>query len=499
MVKKILPDEILSCDLSDDEYLNEIASLGYEEERLDYKEKYDFSTKQAKQKSKVDLVCDIVSMANTFGGYILIGIKENEDKSFTIDRVDSDCSRKITNANIHNWLNSFVDVNLKINVKTFQINSFDLIAVCVAKYSEPPIVFNNHGQYSDENQKQIYKFRADEIFVRHGEKSERAKQADHNRFRKEIKNVLSKSLPQINLLEDTEEESQHKLEQLLINEIPFNLRKEFTKVIKNFQSLKIRKNYIELEEEPDEYFVKFLRNLFAVWVASCDYSKDNKLAEELTGSIYDLYSRINSYNPNYFAFDCLWYQSKIIFLAFLMGAFAVFQNKPEYSKLLLYKTNDFDKEFSRRNWFRYIHLMLARNNNLDNGGILGMSLKFTKLSQFILDQFISEEEIKSYLIQFDFLQCFQSILVDYKINKMYSYELCWPSFKVYRKELTEPIIEKIIETYDKGVWVEQIDYELCFDIINFVDQYVASQNQKLYGDWTLGFWNSKIIKEFFKS
>jgi len=55
---------VVDGDLSP-ERMRSLTELGREEERLDYKKFLDISSKSAQKRAKVELVCDLVSMANT--------------------------------------------------------------------------------------------------------------------------------------------------------------------------------------------------------------------------------------------------------------------------------------------------------------------------------------------------------------------------------------------------------------------------------------------------
>jgi len=65
---------VLDGDLSKERLLS-LIRLGREEEALDYKRSYDLTGTITKD--KVEMARDVVAMANTSGGYVLLGVDEN--------------------------------------------------------------------------------------------------------------------------------------------------------------------------------------------------------------------------------------------------------------------------------------------------------------------------------------------------------------------------------------------------------------------------------------
>jgi len=183
---EITPQIVLDGDLSK-EKIEKILSLGHEKNCLDYKEKFDFCSKNALKKSKIDLLCDIISMANGGGGYIIIGV--NEDKNtgkFKMVGVNEDNIKKITQENIQSWLEKYAIKTVDFALKVNEINKKNTIAIFV-NGSLLPVPFRVDGQYKESNGNEITKFRSGEIFVRHGSKSERANYADIINFMEKVR------------------------------------------------------------------------------------------------------------------------------------------------------------------------------------------------------------------------------------------------------------------------------------------------------------------------
>lgn len=68
---------VLDGDLSRDKLLA-LIGLGREEEALDYKRSYDLTGKSTKD--RVEMVRDVVAMANSSGGYIVLGVDEGRSE-----------------------------------------------------------------------------------------------------------------------------------------------------------------------------------------------------------------------------------------------------------------------------------------------------------------------------------------------------------------------------------------------------------------------------------
>jgi hypothetical protein len=110
---------VLDGDLSRERLLA-LIRLGREEESLDYKRSYDLTGKSTKD--RVEMARDVVAMANTFGGYIVLGVDErrtggrltyepvgiSEDhlKSLDIDRLKPQVER---------YLNVAVPIRLQVH------------------------------------------------------------------------------------------------------------------------------------------------------------------------------------------------------------------------------------------------------------------------------------------------------------------------------------------------------------------------------------------------
>jgi hypothetical protein len=70
---RVTSEVVLDGDLSEKKLLS-LLQLGREEEVLDYKRSYDLTGRVTKD--RVEMVRDVVAMANTSGSYIVLGVDE---------------------------------------------------------------------------------------------------------------------------------------------------------------------------------------------------------------------------------------------------------------------------------------------------------------------------------------------------------------------------------------------------------------------------------------
>ncbi len=131
-------------------------------------------------KDMLGLVADVVAMANTAGGRILIGtdgsaLPENHVKLFDSARLDDK-------------VNSYTEPN--VGGISSKLLSDEFLLVAVEKSRNPPHIFKRDGNYSDSEKNQSHIFRSRDIFVRHSSKTERATRSDLDRMFSERQKTL---------------------------------------------------------------------------------------------------------------------------------------------------------------------------------------------------------------------------------------------------------------------------------------------------------------------
>lgn len=152
------------------EKVEELLTRGRESAKLDYKSMFDPSDSC----HRFQLTKHIVAMANTVGGYIVIGVDDDGTPvgldAGEANRIDEATVRSQVSGSITPSLSIFVDSSVEWNGDRFAI-------VTVLPHKERILVFESDGQCHD-GQRQYHVFREGEVVVRHGSASERWNQED---------------------------------------------------------------------------------------------------------------------------------------------------------------------------------------------------------------------------------------------------------------------------------------------------------------------------------
>jgi len=133
------------------------------------------------------LVADIVAMANTAGGRIVVGTKGSVLSESHVKLFDS--------ARLDDKVNAYSEPNIG-GIRSSLING-DFLLIEVAKSASPPHVFKREGNYNDPEKGQLYIFRSRDILVRHSSKTERANRSDLDRMFTERQQALFKKVKMV--------------------------------------------------------------------------------------------------------------------------------------------------------------------------------------------------------------------------------------------------------------------------------------------------------------
>ena len=162
--------------LFSDDKLRELVTLGFESEELDYKLYVDLDSK----KCSLEICSDVMAMANTRGGYIIIGVAND------FSPVGLPPEFHIDQARIQQIVGTYLKPvpESKYLEKTLEINETrKKFAFIYVKPSDEPIVACKEGNYTEHpTNKTISCFRSADIFVRKGSSSQRADSDDLRRL-----------------------------------------------------------------------------------------------------------------------------------------------------------------------------------------------------------------------------------------------------------------------------------------------------------------------------
>ena len=320
----------------------------------------------------------------------------------------------------------------------------------------------------------------------------------------------------INILEISEKELEEKLFEIFKQQNSF-IETRFLKNIfaQIFITLKEeRKNFTDrslLIENLNKVFIPYLNRIFIIWKISNIYNAFD-FAERMIDFLHKLYIELFvdlNFDELKGIFDVFWIQSKIIFIVYCMGAYSILQDKSEFAKLLINRTNPFIEDDPRYDfaknlsWFFYAIVKLNDNRWLIKKSICHTVLEFLENNNTVLDVFSGIEKLSDKLCQFDYFQCINEVIVKVILGKeKYCGRVCFPSFGGFYMKRTEPFIEKIIKTYDQGKWIPKISKDQLISVIELLYKYSEdSFNKNPLEDscWVKGGWKSTVIKEFMEN
>jgi hypothetical protein len=184
-----------------DELINLALTADQELQNVDFKESFDVNSKA----EWCEILKDIVAMANSGGGVLIIGVKDNGDPSGSdvtdLSQLDP---AKLTDK-IYSYTGQHFS-NFKINKAKREGN--DVVLLCIGE-SSIPMIFTSPGNYQSHDGKQKMAFNVGVIYFRHGAKSEPGTSNDLSLFlTREIEKVKTSWLSGIRKVIEAPEGSQ---------------------------------------------------------------------------------------------------------------------------------------------------------------------------------------------------------------------------------------------------------------------------------------------------
>lgn len=162
-----------STDPLSDSACAQLMSVRRESSALDFKASFDPDAPG----DWCELIKDLVAMANTSGGYVLVGANDDGTSSLSSILI----TRRIDQAVLIDKLSKYTEVQpSEANFRLFALDGHRRAIFYVNKV-DVPIVFCRPGTYSISTSKQKTAFNAGTIYFRHGSKSEPALQSDLQR------------------------------------------------------------------------------------------------------------------------------------------------------------------------------------------------------------------------------------------------------------------------------------------------------------------------------
>lgn len=518
---------VLDTDLSARK-LRELIKRGAEEDILDYKLLYDLSS----QRHKVELVCDLVSMANTHGGYIVLGVGESEEggELFTPVGLSNESLRELDITKIHDLVATYVTPRLHILLQAHSLPELDgktFVLLHVAQGDDLPVIFAKDGQYHEDGQSRA-KFRCGEIFVRRGVASVRADQNDMRRIVSLIRQrEKGKWTEEILALADFKKRADALLEIVSGNEGAYLQRHgpSFDEKMFYVDDVAFERHVVDLlEAGKTTSLTRYLREawpLFAEHVRENISSEDDQLQRvkdnrllpildslavisavavrydqqglfsEAIDTLYEVFHEAASLeyatpSNHEVHFGASWVWKEIVARIYALGALLVKCERFSWMPTLTlrranlhYRVNEF--------WTLFAGVMLSQERRLDKPSLCPLGISFIKENTLFSQLFRqNEDNIIAYTCQFDFLQA---------IHILHQSEEPYPSFGTYYNYRTVPIISELVRDTPARKSLCGISDQDLARMIDVLDEKAATSFFR-FAAWDRRGWGDPAISEF---
>lgn len=149
-----------------------------EQELVELKREHDHSNAA----QRLQLVCEVVAIANSKGGRILLGVDESDGSRPGLDR---DAVKKLDAAKISDLVDSFIGedhVEVSCDVEASDESDRWVVALQITSHGLPPLVFSKQGQFQDVEGRQHSVFARHSVYVRKSTKAEPASRVDYRNW-----------------------------------------------------------------------------------------------------------------------------------------------------------------------------------------------------------------------------------------------------------------------------------------------------------------------------
>lgn len=138
---------VLDGDLSEERLLS-LIRLGREEESLGYKRSYDFVGKRV-TKDKLEMVADVVAMANTSGGYIVLGVDEDRSETTAAYQpigIPQDHLEALDPDKLVPQVNAYLGVPVTLKLQRHYLDDYDGKCFALIYVEESPTARSSWGR-----------------------------------------------------------------------------------------------------------------------------------------------------------------------------------------------------------------------------------------------------------------------------------------------------------------------------------------------------------------
>ena len=528
-----------------------LLKLEIEEERLDYKADYNVIGSK-RTKDKVELVRDIVGMANTYGGFIVLGVSEkvtSTGKIFYPDGMTEDARSNLDVSLLRQQVESYVSERLEIQYKIYSLDeyqgkTFGMIFVPPSDHS--PIIFSKDGQYREKNEESnndLTLFRSGDIVVRKGASTERADQSDMRRIISDIRSrekarwtddVLGVRdlISKIDLLLGFMPQDAPVftgVDRLIVNNSFEQLRDEsflylspdtvyekISRAIEHGSVVSVRgyinkspgmffKHAEELNlddenrilEVRDNHLLPILDSLLVIGVV-CAENKQWDLLDAVQTAFYSICyqaEKLSTLALHRVVNKITIWQEVMVRVYALGGVLLRFSQWPQIQRLVQQEV-EWDEYYRFHYWSRYILVMASRSGLLEKQGWIPSAIAYIERQKWMSYLFMSnKDQIVGSVCQFDFLQCvYTSIGPENEVDAVRAY----PSFGLYYKSRTEPVVTKLIFSGPLRDTVISLSDTQLATLISNLDVY-AGRIFVMFNGWEAAGWSDLRLQNFLKT
>ena len=489
----LLPDKI-----------DRLIERDHEEDWLDYKETWDVREKLL----WAELARDLAAMANTEGGWIIIGLKEEKSGTsgprYTRIGISDELAQVFEVTKIWDKINNYIEEPLKLKAGAAVLKDEKTYGVVFVwrRFDEPIVMARNAGDDHDSL------FTSGDVFVRRASSTVRANQADMRRLMKgyaerEGQRIVRELFPE-RLLSNTFNAIPPELD--YINEDPAATAAKIRQLVRmgrpdvinvstqdSLSSLAALAQDSAIDVAFEEALDHFLRGVLAATALAIAYSRQT-LFDELVGTLAKTYNLIGKrfagsaeYPPGPVAKAWL----SVIAAVYALGGALVAVKKFDYVPVLVDQHPDWGGEYWRtRSWLRHALTMAARAKVLDRPSLVPLGVEAAMSEPEIRSILYDEDAAIEATCQFDFLANVRIWASTHDGREPY------PNFGLYYNQRTEPIIEDLVVGGDsRNALPESATDRDIADAITLLDQ-LASREFFRFGGWDSGL--REPVRDFIK-
>lgn len=530
---------VLDGDVSTRKLLT-LIGLGREEEGLDYKRGYDLAGKRS-GKDKLEVVRDVVAMANTRGGYIVLGV--DEEPSSTGDRyatngLDEEDLKALDVDVLKSQVEGYLGTALTLRLQVHRLGEFggrSFALIHVPESPESPLVMEKSGQYAGEGGRTKAVFHQGDVYVRRGASTCKANQTDmrelFSKVRRREKERWTEEILGLRVLAErfdrvmgafadagsggaqrarlAKRKADFALGASAFEELVFGMLQAGDHLgLRWYLSNAADVFYEALTEAvasgdegralqvADDKLGPLLDNL-AVLALTCARYREVRFVKEARDAFYAVYERAYAADfgdpPKESArLRTTWVLEAVIKRVYFVGAALLHSGFWVEMPLFIRQPLRWEDPFWRRILWAFDAVWSrSRDGRLEHKSLCALVQPFVEERGWFYGAFGNNAgNLVPVLSQFDFLQCVHAV------EHADEFRAAYPSFGAYPNRVTEPILAKVLDDERaRTLLLPQMDDYTLAMIMKHLDA-VAGREFAGLGGWESGAWTYRSVAEF---